>query len=97
MSDKKYAEMEHTFVDKFDGNKEVTVKIRFACPTSSAVARAQTKMMKNPGQSFHNLCVGCVHEEDKDAMLTMFDAYPGLPTTFGSALLSSAGFGDLGN
>lgn len=97
MSEKTYVELKHSFVDKFDGDKDVTVTARFSRPTSAAVSRAQSKIMKNPGQSFHNLCVGCVHDEDKETMLSMFEQYPGLSTTFGSALLASAGFGDLGN
>jgi len=54
-------------------------------------------MTKKPGSAFRNLCVSCVHEEDKDNMLTAFDDFPGLPTSFGNALLEAAGFGDLGN
>ena len=92
-----YIRIDHTFVDRFAGDKEAKFEFLFKRPTKGAVDRAQGKMTKKPGSAFRNLCVSCVHEEDKDNMLTAFDDFPGLPTSFGNALLEAAGFGDLGN
>ncbi len=92
-----YAEMSHTFIDKFNKDEEVDVKLRFKKPTVSAASKAQSKMMKNPGQALHNLCVECVHPDDKHSLVAVFKEYPGLATTFGGSILTSSGFGELGN
>ena len=89
--------IDHTFVDRFGGDKEVTFDFLFKRPTKGACERAQGKMTKKPGAAFRNLCVSCVHEDSKDNMLAAFDKFPGLPTSFGNALLEAAGFGDLRN
>ncbi|MDY0349053.1 MAG: hypothetical protein RBR13_09535 [Tenuifilaceae bacterium] len=92
-----YREIRHAFVDRFNNDEEVQVGFRFRRPSAEAVERCQAKVGKKPSLAYRSLCIHCVQAEDKQAMLEAFDAYPGLPTSFGNALLEAAGFADLGN
>ena len=92
-----FVEIRHTFIDRFRGDKEVTAVFRFKGASSAVVERTQQRMNKKLAPAMRNLCVSCVHPDDKARMLEMFETYPGLATTFGNAILEAAGFGDLGN
>ena len=93
----KYVPIKHAFVDRFNDDREVAVEVRFRRATPAAAERTQQKMNKKLGAAMRNLCISCVHPDDKQKMLEAFDEYPGLATTFGTAILEAAGFGDLGN
>ncbi|MDY6904083.1 MAG: hypothetical protein SWH61_05290 [Thermodesulfobacteriota bacterium] len=92
-----YVAIDHSFIDRFAGGAEKTFSFRFSRPSPTAVGRTQQMAGKKLPAAMRNLCVGCVHPDDKQKMLAAFDTYPGLPTTFGNALLEAAGIGDLGN
>lgn len=97
IANNEYADMEHTFTDRFAG-KEVSFGFRFARPTRPQVDRAQKTMLKKQvDQAMKDLCLGTVHEEDRQALQEALVNYPGLAGTFGEAILDSCGFGQLGN
>lgn len=93
----KYAELDYTFQDRFEG-KEVSFSFRFAKPDRPRVDRAQKAMIKKQvDQAMRQLCLDTIHEDDRQAFLDALAEYPGLPGTFGEAILDSCGFGQLGN
>lgn len=92
----KYAEFNHSFNDPFE-KKDMQFTYRFKRPSVMEASRAQSTMMKKPVEALKTLCTDCVHPDDKNKMLEDFKIYAGLNTTFGGALLTSAGFGELGN
>lgn len=97
MEKENYTEIKHTFIDRFKGDAEVGVALRFKKPSAEGVERCQSKVSKKPTMAFRSLCVSCIHPDDKETMLGKFEEYPGLATSFGNALLEAAGFADLGN
>lgn len=92
-----FVRLEHTFVDKFKGPDEVSLGFRFRRPTPQQAERAQKTLMKKTGLAMRTLCLECCHAEDKERLAASLEEYPGLATTFGGALLSCIGYGDLGN
>ena len=92
-----HVEIKHSFEDLFDGGKSVQVSYRLKRPTPQQVARVQKTILKDSSMAMRNLCLDLVHEDDRAAMQSDFDKYPGLPATIGGAVLKSVGFGDLGN
>ncbi|NDY73987.1 hypothetical protein DO021_19650 [Desulfobacter hydrogenophilus] len=92
----KYKAFTHDFFDSFS-EQDVSVSLRFAQPGAKSTERAQKQMMKSPTLALKNLCAGSVHPDDKALMTEKFEAFPGLASTFGGALLKACGFGDLGN
>lgn len=96
-AEKGYVRLEHSFVDKFKGPDEVALSFRFRRPTSQQAERAQKMLLKKTGLAFRTLCLECVSPEEKSRLSEALEEYPGLATTFGGALLSSIGYGDLGN
>ncbi|MEG6552350.1 hypothetical protein V6C53_19140 [Desulfocurvibacter africanus] len=91
-----YAAFEHTFYDKFAG-RDVSFAFRFRRPTQPQVERAQKTMMKKPGMAFMNLALDVVHPDQREELRKACDTYPGLGTALGNAVLTSVGFGDVGN
>lgn len=92
----KYKAFEHEFLDRFEG-KDITFKFRFKRPMTAQINRVQKGALKNAGRAFTTLIMETVHAEDKAKLKDALDAYPGLATTFGSGLMGSVGFGELGN
>ncbi|MDK2955416.1 MAG: hypothetical protein PWQ57_912 [Desulfovibrionales bacterium] len=92
-----YTAFDHSFEDRFSGGDTVAVSYRFRRPTPQEVGRAQKQVLKDSSQAMRNLCIGCVHAEDKAKMVADFEAYPGLPVTMGTAIFGSIGVGSLGN
>ncbi|MEG6552463.1 hypothetical protein V6C53_19705 [Desulfocurvibacter africanus] len=91
-----YAAFEHTFHDKFKG-EDVTFSFRFRRPTQPQVERAQKTMMKKPGMALQNLALDVVHPDQREDLRKASDMYPGLASSLGNAVLTSVGFGDVGN
>lgn len=97
MSEETYAELSHTFNDRFKG-EEASFTFRFARPARPQVDRAQKLMMKKKvDAAMRALCLDVIHEQDRQAFTDALVDYPGLAGTFGEAILDSCGFGQLGN
>ncbi len=91
---KKYISLGVEFED-FDEN-EVKREYRFCNPGKAKIQRCQKEMMKDAGKAFRTLALDCVHPDDREALITDIDKYPGLPTTFGNEILRRTGFDSLG-
>lgn len=91
-----YAAFEHTFYDKFEG-RDVSFAFRFRRPSSAQVERAQKTMLKKPGMALANLVLDVVHPDQREELRKACDTYPGLASSLGNAVLTSVGFGDVGN
>ena len=95
-TNRKYVLFSHTFADMWAGDSaddapEVTLSYRFAKPTKTQAAR-------NAGQASRNLVLDCVHPDDKQALTEAMEEYPGLSSTFATAILKGVGISaDLGN
>ncbi len=94
--DKRYKTLKHEFFDQFK-SKDVAISARFRRPTRPEVSRVQQQALKKADQAFHNLVMETVHPEDKEYLKASLEDYPALASTFGGALMSSCGLGDLGN
>ena len=100
---RKFVKFSHTFADPWAGEsaddaKDVTLTYRFAKPTKTQIQRLQAKAGKNPGQASRNLVLDVVHPEDRQALLDAMEEYPGLSTTFATAIIKGVGISaDLGN
>lgn len=97
-----YVKFTHSFVDPWgaqDGDeKEVTLSYRFSKPTKGHIQRLQSAATKNAGQAARNLLIDVVHPDDKEALLTAVEEYPGITTSFSSAIIKGVGISaDLGN
>ena len=104
MSDsRKFVSFSHTFSDPWSGDtsedaRDVTLAFRFAKPTKMQIQRLQDKAVKNGGQASRNLVLDCVHPDDKQALTESLEEYPGLATTFATALIKGVGISaELGN
>lgn len=107
MSDKtdnrKYVAFSHTFADPWAGEdaddaQEVTLSFHFAKPTKTQIQRLQVSAAKNAGQASRNLVLDCVHAEEKQALVDAMEEYPGLATTFATAIIRGVGISaELGN
>ncbi|MGE9917834.1 hypothetical protein [Desulfovibrio sp. SGI.230] len=102
-TNRKYVLFSHTFADMWAGNSaddapEVTLSYRFAKPTKTQIQRLQDKAARNAGQASRNLVLDCVHPDDKQALTEAMEEYPGLSSTFATAILKGVGISaDLGN
>ena len=84
--------------DSADDAPEVTLSYRFAKPTKTQIQRLQDKAARNAGQASRNLVLDCVHPDDKQALTEAMEEYPGLSSTFATAILKGVGISaDLGN
>ena len=93
-TNRKYVLFSHTFADMW----EVTLSYRFAKPTKTQIQRLQDKAARNAGQASRNLVLDCVHPDDKQALTEAMEEYPGLSSTFATAILKGVGISaDLGN
>ena len=102
-TNRKYVLFSHTFADMWAGDSaddapEVTLSYRFAKPTKTQIQRLQDKAARNAGQASRNLVLDCVHSDDKQALTEAMEEYPGLSSTFATAILKGVGISaDLGN
>ena len=102
-TNRKYVLFSHTFADMWAGDSaddapEVTLSYRFAKPTKTQIQRLQDKAARNAGQASRNLVLDCVHPDDKLALTEAMEEYPGLSSTFATAILKGVGISaDLGN
>lgn len=93
----KYAEFTHSFRDPWEG-ADVELTFHFAKPSKTQVKRLQDVAGRNPAQASRNLLLDTVKPEEKEALTAKMDAYPGIATSFSTALIKAVGItADLGN
>ena len=93
---KKYARFEHNFVDAWEGT-EKEFSFRFAKPTKTQIKMMQKTAVKDAAQAAQNLLVNIIHPDEKEALLSAADEYPGLITSFAGGIIKAVGIADLGN
>jgi len=94
---RKYASFELSFLDKWE-NRDVELSFRFAKPSKLEIKRLQDTAGKNAAQASRNLLLSTVHPDDKDALTQAMEDYPGIATSFSTALIKGVGISsDLGN
>lgn len=102
-NNRKYVSFSHTFSDPWSGENaedalDVTLTFRFSKPTKTQIQRLQDKAPKNPGQASRNLLLEVVHPDDKQALTDKMEEYPGIATSFATAIIKGVGISsDLGN
>lgn len=100
---RKYVTFSYTFSDPWAGDNaedapDVSLSFRFAKPTQTQVQRLQDKAPKNPVQASRNLLLEVVHPEDKQALAEALEEYPGIATSFATAIIRGVGISaELGN
>ena len=58
----------------------------------------QDKAAKNPAQAAKNLLLDVIHPDDREAFSAKLEEYPGIATSFASAIIKGVGISaDLGN
>ena len=99
---RKFVPFSHTFADPWsaenaDEAQEVTLSFRFAKPSKTQIQRLQDKAAKNAAQAARNLLLDTVHPEDKNSLTESMEEYPGIATSFCTALIKGVGISELGN
>lgn len=100
---RKFVSFSHTFSDPWSGDsaddaRDVTLSFRFAKPTKTQIQRLQDKAAKNAGQASRNLVLDCVHPDDRQALTDAMEEYPGIATSFATAIIRGVGISaELGN
>ena len=99
---RKFVPFSHTFADPWsaenaDEAQDVTLKFRFAKPSKTQIQRLQDKAPKNAGQAARNLLLDVVHPEDKEALMENMEEYPGIVSSFATAIIKGVGIAELGN
>lgn len=98
--ERKYVAFTHSFNDPWLGEagEDVTLTFHFAKPTRLEVKRLQDKAVKDSAQAARNLLLDVVRPEDKQGLLDAMDEYPGIATSFSTAVIRGVGISaDLGN
>jgi len=94
---RKYATFDLSFLDKWENN-DVELSFRFAKPGKLEIKRLQDTAGKNAAQAARNLLLSTVHPDDKDALTQAMEEYPGIATSFSTAIIKGVGISsDLGN
>ena len=103
LESRKYVSFSHTFADPWSGENaedahDVTLTFRFAKPNQTQIQRLQDKAAKNAGQASRNLILDVVHPDDKQALSDAMEEYPGIATSFATAIIKGVGISaELGN
>lgn len=96
-TERKYAAIPLSFNDIWE-EKDVEFNFRFAKPKKMEMKRLQDTAAKNPTQAARNILLSTVHPEDKDNLLAAMDEYPGIATSYSTALIKAVGLtADVGN
>lgn len=94
---RKYAAFPHSFRDPWE-DVDVEMSYRFAKPTKTEIKRLQDSASKNSTQAARNLLLSTVHPEDKEGLMQAMDDYPGIASSYSTALIKAVGISaDLGN
>ena len=100
---RKYVAFTHTFSDPWsaenaEDGKDVSFTFHFAKPGKIHIQRLQDKAGKNPAQAARNLLLDIIRADEKDALLEAIEEYPGLATSFSTAIIKGVGISnELGN
>ena len=98
---KRYAAIPFTFNDLWaedEDKREVSMNYRFAKPTKTQIKRLQDTASRNATQASRDLLLGTVHPEDKESLLAKMEEYPGITTSYATALVKAVGISaDVGN
>lgn len=100
---RKFVAFTHSFDDPWSGEsadeaQSVSLTFRFAKPTKTQIQRLQDKAAKNPAQAARNLLLDVIHPDDREAFSARLEEYPGIATSFASAIIKGVGISaDLGN
>ncbi len=100
---RKFVPFTHAFEDPWAGESAdeaqgVSLTFRFAKPTKTQIQRLQDKATKNPAQAAKNLLFDVIHPDDRQAFTERLEEYPGIATSFASAIIKGVGISaDLGN
>lgn len=103
LDSRKYVSFSHTFADPWAGDsaedaRDVTLTFRFAKPNKTQIQRLQDKAPKNSGQASRNLVLDVVHPDDKQALTEALEEYPGIASSFATAIIKGVGISpELGN
>lgn len=76
-----------TFQDK-------DMEFRFKMPKAGDQDRLVTEIAKNKMKAMSNICMSTVIDEDREALKSSFEDYPGLPATIAERIMKILGFGD---
>lgn len=94
---RKYAAFPHSFRDPWE-DVDVEMSYRFAKPTKGEIKRLQDTAPKNQAQASRNILLSTVHPDDKEALTSAMEEYPGIATSYSTALIKAVGVSsDLGN
>jgi hypothetical protein len=94
---RKYAAFPHSFRDPWE-DVDVEMNFRFAKPTKTQVKRLTDTASRNPMQASRDLLIGTIHPEEKENLLAKLEEYPGIATSYSTALIKAVGISaDLGN
>ncbi len=100
---RKYVAFTHTFSDPWSADNaedgaDVSFTFHFAKPTKLQIQRLQDKASKNPAQAARNLILDVIRPDEKDALLEAIEEYPGIATSFSTAIIKGVGISnELGN
>jgi hypothetical protein len=93
----KYAAFNHSFRDPWE-DADVELSFRFSKPTRTQIKRLQDTAARNPAQAARDLLLGTIHPEEKETFAARIEEYPGIATSFSTALIKNVGISaDLGN
>lgn len=89
-TERKYAAIPLTFNDIWE-EKDVEYNFRFAKPTKMEIKRLQDTAVKNSTQAARNILLSTIHPEEKEALVAAMDEYPGIATSYSTALIKAVG------
>lgn len=99
--DRRFAALPFSFNDLWaedEDKREVRLNFRFAKPTKTQIKRLQDTAGRNATQASRDLLLGTIHPDDKDNLLAKMEEYPGIATSYSTALIKAVGISaDLGN
>lgn len=93
---RKYAPFDLTFTDK---GRQGSRAVPSLCQTHENGNQAPAgRGRENPTQAARNLLLATIHPDDKERLTEALEEYPGIATTFSTALIRAVGIAaDLGN
>lgn len=97
---RKFVRFTHTFTDHFlpEEESEVSISFHFSKPTEPQIKRLQNTAGKDSSGAARNLLISTILPEQRERLKSTLEEYPGIATTFSTALIKSAGISaELGN
>ena len=93
----KYAVFKHGFRDPWE-ETDIELSFRFSRPNRADIKRLTDTAGRNPSQAARDLLISKIHPEDKEDLLAKLETYPGIATSYSTALIKAVGItADLGN